>query len=164
MGEGTGLWESRRPTGPERLHSSLDYLKRMSHLHPVCNAGGVTMRLDQASGVQVYLSLACGSLTLVSLCQSGTGVLDLGYAVQGCFTLNKLHIASLEGVSPYLQCVHKSWGYGRMRWDDAQQASRYGIWSRAKALYLSAAKNKGVVPVLASWDTMGAVLLECMSL
>lgn len=69
MGEGTVLWESRRPTGPERLDSSLDYLKRMSHLHPVCNAGGVTMCLDQASGVQVYLSLACGSLTLVSLCQ-----------------------------------------------------------------------------------------------
>lgn len=51
-----------------------------------------------------------------------------------------------------------------MRLVDAQQATQHSIWSRAKALYLSAGESKRVVPVQAAPDTVGQVLLECMSL
>lgn len=47
-------------------------------------------------GVQLYLSLACDFLTLIALWQSGTGVLDMGCAAQGCLTMDKLCITSLR--------------------------------------------------------------------
>lgn len=100
-GESTVLWESGRSSRlAERLDSSLDFQKRTSYPHLVCNI----LCLDQALGIQLYpLSLACGFLTLISPWQSGTGMLDMCCAAQGCLTLHKLCITSLKGISPCLQ-------------------------------------------------------------